>query len=487
MSEIQPLSTLKGVNSTIFLRAIALTLAFATLLGGAALPATSRPALAAPDAPQPVFLPLVNRINPLKTVFGIEMYDIVPGSKLEAVSEAGVSWVRRNALFWSTAEPREGAYDWAALATLEQELINAQQNGMDVILVVRRTPEWAQKYPGSFCGPIRDDKIPAFADFLYQAVRRYSFPPYNVKYWQIWNEPDVDHNYVPADHMYGCWGNSSDPYYGGSYYADVLAMVYPRVKQANPQAQVLVGGLLLGCNMAYTQTCHYQGMNYLEGVLRHDGKYDGGRFFDGVAFHTYDDYYGSLGEYGNAGWQSTWFGDGPSVVVKARFIREVLARYGVSGKYLMNTETALRACQDSADQHFEETKAYYVAQLYAASIGEGMRATVWYALNEPWCNVRLLGDNNAPTPAFNAYRFARNELLNSTPMGYLNSYPNLKGYQFNRGDRHIWVIWSVDGASHSISLPQTPLAVWDVFGNPAPFSGTSLQVGVKPLYVEWYP
>ena len=74
-----------------------------------------------------------------------------------------------------------------------------------------------------------------------QAVQRYSQPPYNVKYWQIWNEPDVDYRFVPPTSNYGCLADPTDPYYGGGYYAEMLKAIYGPIKQADPQSQVVIG------------------------------------------------------------------------------------------------------------------------------------------------------------------------------------------------------------------------------------------------------
>jgi hypothetical protein len=84
---------------------------------------------------------------------------------------------------------------------------------------------------------------------MHDLVARYSVPPYNVKYWELWNEPDVDPalaGLIGGDIPFGCWGDSTDPYYGGGYYAEMLKAVYPRIKAADPQAQVARGRIALG-------------------------------------------------------------------------------------------------------------------------------------------------------------------------------------------------------------------------------------------------
>jgi hypothetical protein len=71
----------------------------------------------------------------------------------------------------------------------------------------------------------------------------------------------------------------------------------------------------------------------------------------------------------------------------------------------------------------------------------------------------------------------------------ITEYACVKGYEFQRGDRRIWVMWSSDGNTHSISLPGVPLAGWRVVElsvtpvNP----GASMNVTLNPLYLEWNP
>ena len=120
-----------------------------------------------------------------QTVFGAEMDQITQARGLNQLVAANATWTRRNALIWSSVESTEGARDWNAVASLESELQAASANGLQVILEVRSTPEWARKIAGSgsSCGPIRADKLAAFGAFMHDLVARYSAPPYNIKVW----------------------------------------------------------------------------------------------------------------------------------------------------------------------------------------------------------------------------------------------------------------------------------------------------------------
>lgn len=452
------------------------------------LAATGQPGgfSAAAAAPTPggnvIYLPVVFRRFPLRTVFGVETQrGLFSGQGLEEIVASDATWVRRNMALWADVEPNEGERDWSALSGMEQELINATQNGLIPIVIVRRTPDWAQQVPGSYCGPIKSDKMEAFGNFMYDLVARYSKPPYNVKYWEIWNEPDVFVN--QTDNVFGCWGDTGDPYYGGGYYAQALIAIYPRIKQADPTAKVLVGGLLLDCdpdNPPAGKDCTPS--KFLEGILRAGGA----PYFDGISFHAYDYYGDALGVYSNFNWEISWDTTGPGLIKKVRFLKDVLARYGVSGKEFFNTETAV-ICDDryvTCDSTYEQTKAYYVPQTYAAAIAEGLTGNVWYSLFG-WRHSGLLESDLDPLPAYHAFVFGRRELDGATFVSEITAYAGVQGYEFNRDGTTLWVIWSKDGRDHSLDLPSTPTAVYDSFGNPKTASDPlDLIFADGPLYVE---
>ena len=390
------------------------------------------------------------------------------------------------------------------MADLETELKNASSNGMQVVLIVRSTPEWARKIAGTgpSCGPISQSKLPAFSNFMHALVARYSVAPYNVKYWELWNEEDAP--FISGDNVWGCWGDTTDAYYGGGYYAEMLKVAYPQIKATDPQAQVVVGGLLLGCNPGPGSTCGADNpaSKFLEGILQNNGS----PYFDGVSFHSYDfyDYLiwgGTLGQYGNGDWQNAWNTTGPTFIAKVQFLQSVLSQYGAAGKFLIMSEVAL-GCGDAngnvpppllnycLSTDFETTKAYYLAQTYAAGIAEGLRASIWYSVLG-WRNSGLLNTDLSPRPAYTAFQFARNELGDAVYIGEITAADiggasSVKGYKFQWGDRRIWVLWSLDGNTYSINLSSVPLGAWDALGNSVSPT-TSMNLTLEPLYLEWNP
>jgi hypothetical protein len=448
------------------------------------IPIAAGPQPTSTPSPMPTLTPTPTLTPPPNdSVFGIEMYNIMVGGN--EVAQAGTTWVRRNGLIWSDIEPTEGVLDWSAAAGLEAELVAASRLGLKIILVVRSTPAWAQMYPpDNRCGPIREDKMEAFGRFVGEAVARYSVPPYNIKYWEIWNEPDSGGVDLDPPRPYGCWGNSYDPYYNGRLFAKAMIAAYPQVKAADPESQVLLGGLLMNCDPDKGTNCKQS--KFLEGVLIAGG----GPYFDGVSYHTYDYYLGSLGRYGTSGWNSAWNTTGPLLITKGRFIKEVLAARGVTGKFLVDTELGLLCSNCRNDANYETTKAYYIAQAYAASMAEGLLATTWYSL-QGWLGTELVDAQMNPKPAFVAFRVSRDKIGGAEYVGKLTSadvggVTGITGYKFEHpGDgKRVWLMWSLGGSTRTARFTDMPTAITDPLGEGVT-PATTLQVGIKPVFVEW--
>lgn len=410
----------------------------------------------------------------------------------ELIAESGLRFVRHNGLIWDTVEPNEGNLQWDAVADLETKLEDASANGLATILIIRGTPSWAQKQPGSKCGPITQDKLNLFASFMFEAVSRYSAPPYNVKYWELGNEPDVDPSLVQSDSVFGCWGDKNDPYYGGRYYAEMLKVTYPAIKAADPEAKVLIGGLLLDCdptNPAEGQDC--SSGKFFEGVLIAGG----GDYFDIVSFHGYPPYtispFGEGGLYYDEHFPS-WEQRGGVVLGKVDFLRNTMAAYSVD-KPIIHTEGSLICpewnstdCNPPGDEFFD-SQADYVVWLYVRNWANGLLGTMWYKFEGPgWRFGSLLDQNQNPRPAYYALKFLT-EILNGAQYSKpVKQYDQVNGYEFIGNQGRIIVLWSSDELPHAIALDQIPENVYDKYGNQ--ISLQSNEVVVKsPIYLEFSP
>jgi hypothetical protein len=178
------------------------------------------------------------------------------------------------------------------------------------------------------------------------------------------------------------------------------------------------------------------------------------------------------------------------VIAKANYLQNLLGSFGHPEKYLINTETALLCGSDGKEPicqtvEFEQTKANYVAQSFAASLATGLRANIWYSLRG-WRGSGLVQTDMQPIPAFNAFEFSLRALEFATYQDAITDYPGIMGYQFAKNEHDFWVIWGIEENPVSINLPRMPQRIFDVYGNPLQASQT-LTVTTEVLYLEFSP
>lgn len=435
-----------------------------------------------------------NQAHP--TVFGAQ---IIPGrgttSVMTSAVSANLSWIRydgtNRGVLWSNVEAEQGERDWEQLALFEEEISKVSAAGLIPIVVVRGTPTWAQKKPPSSCGPIREDALDDFADFMAELVERYSGPPYNVTYWEMGNEPDVHPGLVSPDHFFGCWGNYDDEYYGGGYYAEMLKHIYPAMKAANPNVQIVTGGLNLDCdptNPPPDKDC--KPAKFLEGILLNGG----GDYFDIVAYHAYS--FWQLESTGD--WDlehNVWKDRGGVVLGKADFLRDVMAQFG-DQKPLILTETSLLCIDyetnpDCQGDEFFGAQANIVIRLYARLWANKILGGTWFTLHRNgWRESDLFGPNHTPKPAYHAMQFMATLLSGATYGGSLGT-STLEGYSFlnTSTNTQYQIYWTNDqNTTQTLSLPPSTRKVYDKLGQDITPSqrdrSATIEIRFEPIIIE---
>ncbi len=423
-------------------------------------------------------------------LFGVEPRHPTDDRVLTLLAQSGARVVRYGSVLWDAVEPQDGVYRWDVLSGMDAALEALSAQGVEIILVVRGTPLWAQQRYGIACGPIAAEQFPAFANFMTQLVQRYSASPYNVHYWELGNEPDVDPSLVPANSSLGCWGDKDAPYYGGEYYAEMLKVVYPAIKAADPQAQVLNGGLLLDCDPTHPpEGADCRSATFFEGMMRNGG----GDYLDFVNFHGYPPFVQE--SLLMDALYPAWAARGGVVVGKINYLREVMARYEVD-KPLFLTETSL-LCPEWNKQDcippqdvFYEAQADYVVRRFVQNWALGLAGTIWYDFEgQAWRYASMVGrDLNNPDPAFYAFQYLNHKLDGMLLTGVVDTFPGVQGYIFSSPvGGQTWVLWSVDESPQVIALPVNVTAVYDKYGQEIPLStGPELEVA-SPVYFDIAP
>jgi hypothetical protein len=107
-------------------------------------------------------------------------------------------------IIWQMVDRQEGMRNLDLLNELESDLIIASELGYQVILDGRGTLPWSQSITGFYCSSVSAHKLSAILAFMEDLFKRYSSPPFIVKYWELGNEPDVAPELVSPDMVFGC-------------------------------------------------------------------------------------------------------------------------------------------------------------------------------------------------------------------------------------------------------------------------------------------
>lgn len=392
-----------------------------------------------------LFLPYITKAHPTRVVdsaFGLQLYydQYFQG---ETIAQMGSSWIRVP-LYWSQHEPVNTTpenYQWPI--DFGRGLAQLSDRNIEVILTLYGNPSWASDYPA---GPVFDtDDV---KEFMVAAVEHYSKPPYNVKYWEIYNEPD---NGDPIYASYG-WG-----YFGHKpkAYVAILSAIYQPMKTADPEAQIVFGGIAYD---NWTAT----GGPFIKTFPDDVFNLGGGAYFDIMNFHYYIIFH------------QEWDPYGAGIIGKYNFLQDKLLSFGLSKPFLC-TEASMWS--DAAHGGSNQLQTRYVPQLFARSMAAGLQTTVWFMLQdeggtEPWIyKYGLLNSDSSPKPSYFAYQTVSQQLAHATYLATLDPADDgsgqIEAYEFllGGGPWHVITAWSRDPAAHPMSIQAAQVIQVDRLGN----------------------
>ncbi len=362
--------------------------------------------------------------------YGVWLADSMEGGPI--LRDANAQWVT---LFvnWSSVEQVQGQYDWS---NWDSVLGKAATEGYQVVLTINGNPSWAAD---TNCGPIRQEHLADYAAFLSAAVRRYSAPPFNIKYWSLYNEPDNTDS-VNFSWLGGCWGNAGNPNAapgaGGAAYANMLKQVYPAMKAANPDVYVVLGGL------AYDYFIDLDGGIFDPAFLDDLLAAGGGDYFDVINFHYYP-----------FGFQVRWEPEpfdryNRHVAYKARWLANEVYRVTGQRKPIMNTETGETSHnKDGIPDYRRQILAIYQSFLEGQMVN--VYPTIWFtgidlqfSISYDHRRYGLLNLDGSPKPSYYAFKAMADELGEATFVRPRDDLPaRFEGYEFNDRGRTKTVLW----------------------------------------------
>ena len=262
---------------------------------------------------------------------------------LHMIRDAGFGWIRQE-FPWEDIEQSARGDFWdhkwniSAWEKYDRIVELANKYGLQIIARLDNPPAWSRA-DGNARGTLAPpDDFEDFGNFVYTIVSRYKG---KVKYYQIWNEPNI----------YPEWGEQPVDAAG---YVRLLQIAYRRAKEADPDCVILSAGL--------AQTLESGPMN-LNDLLYLQQMYDAGvqGYFDIMGVMAY----------------GLWTGPGdhrtsPELTNFSRpqLIREIMVRNGDADKPLWATEVGWNAVPPDFPSFpmygrvTEEQQARYAVQAY---------------------------------------------------------------------------------------------------------------------------
>jgi hypothetical protein len=306
------------------------------------------------DAPQSVVTS-----NPLVGVH-TRLTDEVEAWKIQRtlrmVRALGAPWVVEY-FPWPYIEPSPGRYTWGHT---DRVIAHARNQGLTVIARLGWVPDWAQTDPeASTITHLETGAFDDFARFVAAFAARYRG---RVNHVIIWNEPNLSFE----------WGfYPVDP----AAYTELLRVVYPQAKAANPDLVILAGAL--------APTLEPPGSPAgLDDLLYLEEMYQAGAapFFDALAAHAY-------------GLQSPPEADpapGALNFRRVELLRQIMVEHGDERKEIYITEAGW-------NDHPRWTMSVRPAQRIHYTIG----AYEWAREHWPWCPTVAIWAFRLPAPRHN--------------------------------------------------------------------------------------
>jgi hypothetical protein len=350
--------------------------------------------------PQPETRPYVPVSHTGVCPFGINVFleqEVEPEKRehtLQMISQAGFKWIRQE-FPWEDIEihskgdfedrrnePYRSAWD-----KYDNIVELAEKYGLSIIARLSNPPAWSRAAGNEIGTYAPPDDYADFGDFVYAVVSRYKG---RIKYYQIWNEPNI----------YPEWGEQPvDP----EAYTELLKIGYTRAKEADPDCVIISGALASTIEL---------GPRDLNDFIFLQRMYDAGArdYFDILAMQGY----------------GLWSGPydrrmRPRVVNFSRplYIRDIMVKNGDDDKPIWISEMNWNAVPaDFPAKPYgyvtEEQQARYVVEAYKRAQAEWPWVGVvnfWFfkraddsEKDQAWYYFRMVEPDFTPLPVYDAVK-----------------------------------------------------------------------------------
>jgi len=295
------------------------------------------------------FLPVILKPKKQPKVLGTQIE-----GKIVPEQVAPRAWIHK-AIKWFECELSEGNIVWT------QKLLDIYEflQDRDVVWGTRGCAEYAREIPEYPNSPPKVEYYAKYANLVIKAIE-----DFNLKYVEVWNEPDTDPHYMSSEARpyYGGWGTWDNPYQGGVYYGEFLSIIYPIIKSAYPDVTIIAGAL----------ACHEYTEPFLEGFAQFE--------YDAISFHAYPYWKQSL----------------DTMKQHVSMIRQY------TDCPLYCTETSLIKYDSITNPEFENDQADYWDYVIQKGYELELTGLFWYSMDSEWKCTNLVS-HSRKKPAWERY------------------------------------------------------------------------------------
>jgi len=361
---------------------------------------------------------------------------------ISVMKDMGIGFSREE-FVWGSIEPEKGFFKWSAYDKSTDML---SSSGISILGVLDYSAPWATEDPYRDGADKYMPNITDWQSYVGKVVDRYKS---KVRYWQIWNEPNVATFFKPEPNA--------------SQYLEILKSAYEIIKKEDSSAQVVVAGT--------------SGVD--AGYLRELERLGAADYFDILAVHPYSfDFYSPP--------ESGFLDD----MKNAERLAEELGN-----KPIWLTEFGWPT--DDKNGLNEDLQAKYLTRTYLLSYQfSDVKKLFWYDLRNDGNdkedrenNFGLINKDYTKKESYYAYKNLISVLNGSQFISAsINNENGFLNFYFIKGDSKIRVVWNVKKESTVIlddSLGN--LKVLDLIGNGVipQYKNKSISINVSdsPIFI----
>jgi len=412
--------------------------------------------------------------------------------------EAGIQWAREEISWDKLQRTKDGPFMWtgdgSGFYNYDRSIERMSKNGINVLGLLAYNPAWFKSK-----NPTVDQWINDWGTYVYQTVARYGRDRQQIKYWEIWNEPNIR----PSGYESGLYTIKD--------YVRVLDVARAAAKSADPQAVIVLGGITSVWSELPTPE-DYDIPTFLR--LLYDA--GGWNSFDVLAIHPY-----SPGAPEAASWRRDQTQDFEG---ELRNVDALLQEFG--NKPVWITEVGWSSYRGFYGVSETDQAAFMVRMYLVAMAHPSVQRVFWYDLRndtQPGANYTkpVYNDqevqfhygmlrrtfpldpkrNDLRKPIFAAYRTMTSVFEGMQFEGVLanGDHPAMPGtfaYRYSGGNRGAIALWRINGntpptLSVDCRCKEARIRKWD--GTLLATVHTDGPVTVRldfigtPLYIEWGP